>query len=84
MGLFYFCLVLDSICHTNNKHIVKGVLYMDKKSYEYKAIHFVLQPAMADYVQQKATAHGLSKNAYVRMLIAQSMANDKDYLESNK
>ena len=49
MGLFYFCLVLDSICHTNNKHIVKGVLYMDKKSYEYKAIHFVLQPAMADY-----------------------------------
>ena len=41
---------------------------MDKKSYEYKAIHFVLQPAMADYVQQKA----------------QSMANDKEYLESNK
>lgn len=57
---------------------------MDKNSYEYRAIHFVLPTSMADYVQQKSAEHCMSKNAYVRMLIAQTIANDKEYLESNK
>ena len=84
MGLLFFGSFLPPICHINNKQ-QKGVFFMkDKNSYEYKSIHLLMKPEMADYVNQRAQEHGLTKNGFVRMVLGQYMANDKVWLELNR